>query len=506
MGHANEPITYTLQITNSNLITATHITVTATLPTGSTYDSGGTYANDEISWLIPTLAPGEVEKLDFFVTATSNITGGGYSAVLVTPDYTIREGLEQTDDVVLVEPVPMTPTSLDWVVMGEQTNSRFGESVASAGDINGDGFDDVIVGAREYNGTGTSATYNGGRAELYYGTATGLELEPAWSVNGEKYYGWLGQSVAGAGDVNGDGFDDIIIGEPKGYAHIYYGSETGIQSAPDTLTGTIANSWFGYVVASADDLNRDGFDDVMVSTRNTNPDRVYIYYGSATGINTTPAFELVGESTGGFGHAIASAGDVDGNGQPDIIISAAQYGNSPATNLVQNGRVYVYYNFDGFNSTADWYVTGSQLHENLGESVAGAGDVNRDGYDDIVIGAINYDGDQPNEGRVIVYYGSSSGLGVSDRTPDWQVEGQQSGSDFGYSVAGLGDVNGDGVDDIGAGGPIYHQYSRNYAGRAAVFFGSDSGLSSAASSNMAYLQYSSRFGYDVCWCRRCKRR
>ncbi len=153
----------------------------------------------------------------------------------------------------------------EWVVEGHERNASFGTSVASAGDVNGDGYDDVVVGAPLY-GPGDP-----GAAFLFLGSATGPSTAPDWAVWPHQAYASFGTSVASAGDVNGDGYDDVVIGAPfygpddGGAAFLFLGSATGLSATPDWTTfGHQTNGELGTSVASAGDVNGDGYDDVVV--------------------------------------------------------------------------------------------------------------------------------------------------------------------------------------------------------------------------------------------------
>jgi hypothetical protein len=158
---------------------------------------------------------------------------------------------------------------LDWTVDGDQAGAELGFSVASAGDVNGDGFDDVIVGAQSWD-NGQQAE---GRAFLYLGSAVGLSRAPAWRGEGDDVGAHFGGSVATAGDVNGDGYDDVIVGAynfsnpvgGEGKAFLYLGSPFGLtETSAWTNEGNQFDAWYGYSVGTAGDVNGDGYDDVVV--------------------------------------------------------------------------------------------------------------------------------------------------------------------------------------------------------------------------------------------------
>jgi hypothetical protein len=313
-------------------------------------------------------------------------------------------------------------------------------------DVNGDGFADVVVGA-------DGAMSRTGRVHLYLGSAAGLSSMPAQSLAGpDGAGGQFGYSVASAGDVNGDGFADVVVGADgamsgTGRVHVYLGSAAGLSSTPaQSLTGPDgASGRFGWSVASAGDINGDGYADVVVGApyAMSETGRVHVYLGSAAGLSSTPAQSLTGPdgASGFFGWSVASAGDVNGDGFADVVVGA--HGAMSYT-----GRVHVYLgSASGLNSTPAQSLTGPDGGGGrFGYSVASAGDVNGDGFADVVVGAWNA---MSYTGRVHVYLGSASGL---SSTPAQSLTGPDGGGGrFGWSVASAGDVNGDGFADVVVG-------------------------------------------------------
>lgn len=398
-----------------------------------------------------------------------------------------------------VYPVTIDPLSTgtlgtaDWVVNNSaQLMAYFGYSVSGAGDVNGDGYGDVIIGAYLFD---DGANANEGRAFVYHGSATGLSTTPnSIPDDANQSNALFGMSVANAGDINGDGYGDVIIGaatftdganSQEGRAFTYYGSATGLSPNPadilDDADLPIAN--FGYSVSGAGDVNGDGYSDVIVGAAsyndgaNTAEGRAFVYHGSASGLsalpNSTPDDADQGNAM--FGASVACAGDVNGDGYSDVIIGAYFYDDGPNAN---EGRAFVYYgSASGISSTPDNTPDDAdQVAALFGFDVAGAGDVNGDGYGDIIIGAYQYtDGGNANEGRAFVYYGSSTGLSTTpDATPD---DANIAGAKFGYSVAAAGDVNGDGYGDVIIGANEYNDGGNTREGRAFVYYGSSTGLS-----------------------------
>ena len=387
-------------------------------------------------------------QLGFSVSNAGDVNGDGYSDIITGANvfstftgkvYVYFGGLSMDN-------------SPDASITGEAAGNQFGYSVSYAGDINGDGFSDVIAGAFGY-GTNT------GRAYLFDYFMKG-HIIPEITFTSESSSILFGVSVSAAGDVNGDGYSDVIVGADRyssntGRAYIYFGREI-LNNIPDvTLTGEAAGIYFGTSVSTAGDVNGDGFSDVIVgaSNYNTNTGRAYLYYGGAS-MNNVADGVMTGETTNNyFGLSVATAGDVNGDGYCEWIIGAKGYSS-------YTGRAYLYYGGASMNNIADVIMTGATTINQFGFSVSTAGDVNGDGFSDVIVGANGY---STNTGRAYLFFGGSS----MDNMADVTITGEAQGNSFGSSVSGAGDVNGDGYSDVIAGAPYYNSGN----GRAYIFFG-----------------------------------
>jgi len=358
-------------------------------------------------------------------------------------------------------------------------SAAFGFSVASAGDVNGDGYADFLVGAF---GTGS----NSGAAHLYLGSAT----PTASSWNGASMSARIdlknldganaifGASVAGVGDVNGDGYADFLVGASKagsaGVVHLYLGS--AMPSATDWNGGTLTAridlaspevfASFGNSVAGTGDVNGDGYGDFLVGADSANSAQgaVHLYLGSAApsaagwnqGSNRLDLANVDG-SGASFGSAVASAGDVNNDGYADFLISAlSASSNSGAAHLYLGSRT---------PNATDWNASPPQGRIDLtdpdganalfGSAVASAGDVNGDGYADFLVGAQSA---STGAGAAHLYLGTPApsatvwnGASPSNRISLTNPDGAS--AVFGSSAAGAGDVNGDGYADLVIGAP-----------------------------------------------------
>jgi hypothetical protein len=380
-------------------------------------------------------------------------------------------------------------------VESNQANAEMGYSVASAGDVNGDGYSDVIVGAYLYN--------NGGRAFVYHGSATGINITVAAAVESYQVNAQMGYSVASAGDVNGDGYSDVIVGANQygngqffeGAAFVYYGSATGIStSAAAIVESNQSDAFMGTSVASAGDVNGDGYSDVIVGAPNydngqSNEGAAFVYHGSATGVSTTAAATVENnQASARMGQSVASAGDVNGDGYSDVIVGAWLYDNGQT----EEGAAYVYHGgATGISTSAAVTLECNQAGGQMGIFVASAGDVNGDGYSDVIVGANQYDNGQDNEGAAFVYHGSTTGITT---TAAATVESNQADGNMGISVASAGDVNGDGYSDVIVGAHLYSN-GQSDEGASFVYHGSAAGISTTAAATVESNQVSAEMGF-----------
>ncbi|HLF25275.1 MAG TPA: FG-GAP-like repeat-containing protein [Anaerolineae bacterium] len=441
------------------------------------------------------------------VGTVGDVNADGYADVMVTAErYDNGESDEGRAWVYHGSPAGLSATAA-WTAESDQGSAQFGHSVSTAGDVNGDGYADVIVGARLFD----NGQSDEGRAFAYLGSATGLSTTAAWTAESNVANAQFGYAVSTAGDVNGDGFADVVIGASnygngqgaEGAAYAYYGSATGLLTTTGWMTeSNRGNTNFGSAVGAAGDVNGDGYSDVLIGAHaydNGQGDEgaVYVYYGSATGLLTTTSWITESNQAGAnFGNAVDTAGDVNGDGYSDIVIGSKFYDNGQN----DEGRAWVYLgSASGLNANAGWTAESDQAGAQFGHSVSTAGDVNGDGYSDVIVGAIKYDGGNTDEGRVFVYHGSASGLST---TSNWTADSNLNSADFGYAVDTAGDVNGDGYADIIIGAQLYENNGQWDEGWAFVWHGGGSGLGvTGTPTNAGWTaesnQGSANFGFSV---------
>ncbi|MCC1494328.1 FG-GAP-like repeat-containing protein [Cognatishimia sp. F0-27] len=412
---------------------------------------------------------------------------------------------------------------------GVDADDQFGFSVSAAGDVNGDGIADLMVGAY---GADPSGLNRAGETYIIFGSSTGFAADFAASsldgtngfrIDGDVANGRSGTAVSDAGDVNGDGIDDVIIGTPYGAfnsfandaddvfskAHVVFGSTDPFAASigVDALDGTNGfsvaakipfNIEFAQAVSSAGDLNGDGVDDIVIGAYGVSTGaryrngEVYVVFGSTdafaaeisvSDLDGSNGFELIGTNDVDYaGNAVASAGDINGDGIDDLIVGARQLnGQGP-------GKTYVVFgSTQGFSASTElsdldgtdgFRIDGVDGSDFSGWSVSSAGDMNGDGIDDLLIGAFGADPDGENyAGESYVVFGSSSGFGASlnlstlDGTNGFRIDGVAAGDQSGRSVSGGGDFNNDGFDDLIIGAIAANANGIANAGATYVIYG-----------------------------------
>jgi len=413
------------------------------------------------------------------VAPAGDVNGDGYDDVLVgAPGSTVTTCIGGGGSVYLFLGTA-SGLQASWAWSAQRCGdlgANFGAAVGPAGDVNGDGYADVIVGSPD----GDTPLFNAGLASLYLGSPSGPGTSPGWTIVGAASSAHLGCAVGTAGDVNADGYADVIVGayqgtaqDAPGEAHIYFGSPSGLGLSPaTTLTGLQSGSSFGRQAGPAGDVNGDGYADVYVTAPDydgfaTDIGAAYVYPGGSSGVGATPLWFEYGFEVGlRFGAAAGSAGDVNGDGLPDLIIGTPEYPAGSNTNGWAGlwcGTYSIGMVFQG------WQQFGSQAGENLGVAVGTAGDVNGDGYSDVIVGSGEWANGQVGEGRAQIW------LGAGDPpvgTAGWFFTGLESDDGFGWSVCTSGDFNGDGYSDLLVGMPLFGAYD---VGALLMFFGGQYG-------------------------------
>ena len=416
--------------------------------------------------------------------------------------------------------------SADASFVGKSELDRAGHDVAGAGDVNGDGYDDFLIGAHKFDASET-LTDTGkvclilGQPEADWGPDFELANADS-SFVGEADRDYAGSALAGAGDVNGDGYDDFLVGAygndeggaMAGKVYLFLGRQdaawgpgTSLADANVIFVGEDSYNYVGYAVAVAGDVNGDGYDDFLIGAYGNDEGggmagKVYLFLGrpdAAWGQGTSLADAnaiFIGEGSFDYaGDALAVAGDVNGDGYDDFLIGA--YGNDDGGDLA--GKAYLVLGRAGANwgpdfslADADASFRGAHAEDYTGSALAGAGDVNRDGYDDFLIGAYRFDATEvlTDSGRVYLVSGRPDGWQVDVDLADAETatdifafDGEVAEDEAGTDLAGGGDVNGDGFADFLVGAPDNDEAALN-AGKVYLALGKGLVLQKTASADV----------------------
>jgi Ca2+-binding RTX toxin-like protein len=418
------------------------------------------------------------DGLDDFVTPAM-YTNDGYSPGGIYVFYGKAGGLGAID-------IANLDASDGFFIPAPPTGNLVGETLSTAGDFNGDGFDDILIGSPRDNNYA-------GRAYVVFGKAGGLgsldlanlQASDGFAITNNISQQWAGDGLSAAGDINHDGYDDIIIGTSANRAYVIFGKASGFATiqlnaftAADgfIIEGGDPNDFAGAGNSGVGDFNGDGIDDFVVNALTINT--TYIVFGKETGWtdidlgNFTAADGIVvtrGSSGTSLSHRMAPAGDVNGDGFDDVILAT------------HSARAYVIFGGPGVPAALDLSNLGSNGFliegnvDSLGSSVGAAGDVNGDGFDDIVVGALGDSRGGHWAGGAYVIFGKAGGFATIDVTAlgdgeGFFIQGENEDDLAGGYFSEAADVNDDGFSDVLIGS------SRNgegglYAGAAYVVYG-----------------------------------
>ncbi|MEG4344248.1 RHS repeat-associated core domain-containing protein [Microcoleus sp. A003_D6] len=401
---------------------------------------------------------------------------------------------------------------------GTDAEGFSGGNVSSAGDINGDGIKDFIIGAF---GAAVNGQNNAGKAYIVFGSNRGfpanfnlstLNGNNGFAIAGTNAFDYAGLYSSGIGDINGDNIDDLLVSAPgplggtPGKSYVIYGRSTGFSPSLNLAeingnTGFVINGIDGNSsgTASSGDINGDGITDLVIgadggnTSGGINAGKTYVIFGLPGGftgsvnvpeLNGTTGFVIAGlNAEERSGIAITAEGDINGDGNKDIVIGApgATVGdqiNAGKTSVIfgKKEAFPVIVNPADLNGSNGFTIFGFDAEGSAGNAVSYAGDINKDGFDDLLIGASSANSDDKNNaGKTFIVFGKKEfpanfSLAAADGNNALVLNGVETDGLAGTAVSGGGDINGDGIDDIivGAPGSLFN----DSPGKSYAIFGS----------------------------------
>ncbi len=521
---------------------------TAILSTSFQTPFGLTTLNGNNGFAIEGLNIGDL--LGISVGAAGDVNGDGKADFILVADSASPGGRKYAGTVYVLFgqangwPAQFNLTTLNgsngFAIEGLNTNDYLGFSVSTAGDVNDDGKADLVLGAHNSSPGGRTfagtvyvlfGKQSGWLPQFNLMTLNGINGFVVEGINAADYLGW---SVSTAGDVNDDGKADLVLGawgtspggrNQAGAAYVLFGRGSGwsAQFNLKTLNGTNgfaieglnAGDSLGWSVSTAGDVNGDGKADLVLGAPTAPPGRrsqagtTYVLFGQANGwsprfslatLNGTNGFAVEGINTGDkLGSSVSTAGDINNDGKTDLVLGSQ---NASPGGRASAGTVYVLFgrasgwspqfNLTTLDGKNGLIVEGLNALDSLGYSVDTAGDVNGDGFADLVLGANEASpGGRREAGTAYVLFGRASGwspqfsLTTLDGSNGFIVEGLNALDKLGHSVGTAGDVNGDGKADLLLGAVAASPGGRINAGTAYVIFGKNTTIPSPLPSLIA---------------------
>jgi hypothetical protein len=370
------------------------------------------------------------------------------------------------------------------IVRGSRPDDRLGTIAAGIGDVNGDGLDDLAIGLPNDD----TETLDAGLAGVFFGPVSGeFQIGDAQIIaTGSDVSDGVGNAVCGVGYVNDDILADFAIGaakvdavgEDSGAVYILMGrdgAELSVRDADTTYIGEAAGDHAGGAIVLAGDLDGDGLPELAIGAERANDDTGTVYLMRLGTLGTFPLagadLRLQGEVTGEHtGRSLEAAGDLNGDGTDDLLVGAPyQSGEGSGTN---SGRVYLVMGgadlASGSIADAGFRIDGQDDNSFVGFDIASVGDVNEDGHPDLALAAYNGDSGGTNAGEIYIFLGPFE-ANRSTTDADITIVGEAADDQAGYALAAGGDLNQDGLPDLLVGS-YGNDAGGNNAGAAYILY------------------------------------
>ena len=380
---------------------------------------------------------------------------------------------------------------LESFIVGDGANNYLGSAVSAEGDFNGDGVNDLVIGA---NGAGRNRE---GRIYVFYGKKFPKNLFASNAdliINGEKNGDSFGWSVSFESDVNKDGFTDLLVGaistneefEKTGTVYLFYGKnitgEISASKADKKFVGIRKEQFFGWSISSGSDINGDGNIDIVVGAVGNSKYKdgimaggVYAFFGNKFE-DTTKADEadivISGEKySSHMGNSVSIKGDVNGDGVDDLLAGAFFCD----LDGYRGGRAYLFYGKKNFKkdidaSDADLIIRADGRDEWIGNKVRIIPDINGDKLSDFMVSAPGKDTEHQDSGVAYVFYGGDRKGKIRASEADLILKGKPVGRKFGSYISSLGDIDGDGRVDLAISEPGGEANPREMLNLGSVYF------------------------------------
>ena len=346
-------------------------------------------------------------------------------------------------------------------LLGHGHGEMLGGAMSCVGDVDQDGYADALIGAPAF----TSPVPYAGKIYLYRGSATGLDPNPVWSVTYDDLGARLGWSIASETNLSFDGYPDLVVSAPGpdsatatlGRIFVYVGSKDGFPRVPtQVISDSLSGTRFGYSIATGD-VDHDGFDDLLVGepgypNANGACGRALLYSARGGLYGDRPLWVAKGPPGSEFGCSVDMGGDLNNDGFRDAVIGAMTASFGPV--LENAGAAYVYLGSAAGLDSFPIVIAGRQANALTGGAVLIPGDLDGDGFADLLVGSEESSNGERSEGTVEIYFGAKTGIDIYGSI---HAESNAVAANLGGHLASLGDVNGDGHDEFFAGAVRYQR-------------------------------------------------
>ncbi|MFI5173170.1 MAG: FG-GAP-like repeat-containing protein, partial [Chitinophagales bacterium] len=411
------------------------------------------------------------------LATTNDVNGDGVFEILISaPNFDggqTDEGIVYLYDIIEEE--------LLWSYESNQANAKIGIPLSANGDINNDGYADIMIGSENYD----AAVVNAGAVIFFYGDPVSLNAAPDLIISGDQSNSSFGHSCGFAGDINADGNEDIICGAPnydngqtdEGRLFIYFGSMDGFYTVdPFIYEVNQPGANLGMSTCGKIQINNDVFSDIAVAATGfdngeLNEGAVFLFTGNSTGLNLFDQLEI-NQPNAAFGNSISFLSDINNDHSDEILVGVPMYDDGQT----DEGGVFIYLSSspDVYDDSSLIIITSNIAGFQYGEFVKSCVSLNDDNLQEILIGCPNGEEGELNEGLAYIYFTDNL---LPNPAPDYPIFLSNTFAGFTYNPLGNCDINGDGFEDLIIGHSTFDN-GQTDEGKIMIFFGSSTGIDS----------------------------